>query len=624
MANPLSRFVAKLIARPPLIGITVLIIVFTGLWIDIPNAGSESNNFYSDIIRFENVATKIHQNYVEEMKSEELIDNGINGLIRMLDPHTSYFKADQYEELKIHTEGKFGGLGIQISIRDKILTVMTPISGTPAARAGIQSGDQIITIDGKSTAGITIDKAVGKLRGEPGTKVTILIRRKGEAKDMEYTITREIIRIKSVPFAGVVDSSIGYVHLLQFSEDAGSEVDKAVKALLKRNISGLVFDLRLNPGGLLPQAIDVAEKFVAKKSLVVSTRGRAIEQNKEFYSGNAPTLPLEIPLVVLVNSGSASASEIVAGAIQDWDRGLILGDTTFGKGSVQSVFPLDKTHHLKLTTAYYYTPSGRCINRPENAVRGSTISEDDGEEQEGEDSAAVEDGNKTKAKKDTTVYFTKNGRKVFGGGGIIPDTLVKMEIPNLVIRTLFGKDLFFRFVNNEYARLKKQNRISDDKITISPEIMKDFYQYLDSIKFTYQSVSQARFDDFKRAVDLIKDTTSDTTKRRMILPGEKPEWVSGEFDALKKAAALMDSLLSCESRRALAENEKEIKKYLQEAFIIRHFGQDTEIYYRFKLSDDPQVKAAINFLKDKNSYSLLLKPLSKKDKVEPKKEKTKK
>jgi carboxyl-terminal processing protease len=289
MANSFNRSLSQVLQKPPLAGVAVLIVVVTGIWIDVPTAKNDSDNFYSDIIRFENVATKIHQNYVEDMKSEELIDNGIKGLLRTLDPHTSYFKRDQYEELKIHTEGKFGGLGIQISIRDKVLTVMTPISGTPAARAGIQSGDQIVKIEGKSTAGITIDKAVSKLRGEPGTKITIMIRRKGEAKDMEYTITREIIRIKPVPFAGVIDSGIGYVHLTQFSQDAGAEVEKAIKSLLKKNIRGMIFDLRHNPGGLLPQAIDVAEKFLQKKRLVVSTRGRTIEQNKELPEQPGPS-----------------------------------------------------------------------------------------------------------------------------------------------------------------------------------------------------------------------------------------------------------------------------------------------------------------------------------------------
>jgi carboxyl-terminal processing protease len=610
MATILTRSLSKAIAKPPFVGIAVLMVVFTGLWIDVPTADNQDNNFYSDIIRFENVATKIHQNYVEEMKSGELLDNGINGMLRILDPHTSYFKDDQYEELKIHTEGKFGGLGIQISIRDKVLTVMTPISGTPAARSGIQSGDQIITIDGKSTAGITIDKAVSKLRGKPGTRVTISIRRKGEGKDMEYTITREIIHIKPVPFAGVIDSSIGYIHLLQFSQDAGAEVDKAIQMLLKKNIKAMVFDLRHNPGGLLPQAIDVAEKFLQKKSLVVSTRGRTIEQNKEFNSSATPTLPPDMPLAVLVNYASASASEIVAGAIQDWDRGIIVGDTTFGKGSVQSVFPLDKTHHLKMTTAFYYTPSGRCINRPENMPRNGA--DEDGEEGEEAPDTAATPGKKSTAKKDTTTYFTKGGRTVFGGGGIIPDTTLAMPIPNVVIRTLFGKDLFFRFINIEYARLKKQGRFENAKIAITPEIKKDFYHFLDSIKFTYQSLSQSHFDDFKRAVDLLKDTITDSTKRRVVLPGEKPAWVARELDELKKNVALIDSLLTRESRRALDGNAADIEKYLREALIIRHLGQDTETYYRFKLSDDEQLKAAIGFLRDKNKYASLLKPPDKK------------
>ncbi|MBN1129764.1 MAG: S41 family peptidase, partial [Chitinispirillaceae bacterium] len=559
MANSFNRSLSRMLQKPPIVGVAVLFVVVMGIWIDVPTAKGDSDNFYSDIIRFENVATKIHQNYVEDMQSDELIDNGIKGLLRTLDPHTSYFKRDQYEELKIHTEGKFGGLGIQISIRNKVLTVMTPISGTPAARAGIQSGDQIITIDGKSTAGITIDKAVSKLRGEPGTRVTIMIRRKGEAKDMEYTITREIIRIKPVPFAGVIDSAIGYVHLTQFSQDAGAEVEKALQKLLKNKIRGLILDLRHNPGGLLPQAIDVADKFLQKKRLVVSTRGRTLEQNKEFYSRSGSVLPEDMPLVVLVNYASASASEIVAGAIQDWDRGVIVGDTTFGKGSVQSVFPLDKKHHLKMTTAFYYTPSGRCINRQENAVRGAANGDDDdGDEQGAEDGEENDDGTtveKSKAVADTTIYRTKGGRKMFGGGGIIPDTIVKQKIPNMVIRTLFGKDLFFRFANIEYVRLKKRDLLKGGDIAVSPRIMKDFYRFLDSLDFTYQSLSQARFDDFKRAVDLLKDTAADTARKRVVLPGEKPKWVGTELSSLQKTVGELDTLLTRESRRAVAENE---------------------------------------------------------------------
>jgi carboxyl-terminal processing protease len=229
----------------PIWGIVIIVGVMGGLVADVLQ--SDSDNFYSDVIRLDNVVTKIHENYVETVNSGDLVDKAVDGMLQILDPHTTYFEQKQYDELLIHTEGKFGGLGIQISIRDKALTVMTPIAGTPAARAGIQSGDQILKINNKPTRGISIDDAVGKLRGEPGSEVTITIRRKGE-KDNDYTIVREIIHIKSVPYYGVLDKNIGYVRLNTFAQESGTEVEKALKELLKKNIKGLIFDLRNNPG----------------------------------------------------------------------------------------------------------------------------------------------------------------------------------------------------------------------------------------------------------------------------------------------------------------------------------------------------------------------------------------
>lgn len=595
-----------LIGKAPFTGIVIMIVVIAGLVVDSTRADGDS--FYSDIIRLDNVATKIHQNYVEEMPSKDLIDNAIKGMLQILDPHTSYFEAKQYEELKIHTEGKFGGLGIQISIRDKVLTVMTPITGTPASRAGIQSGDQIIKIDGKSTAGITVDQAVSKLRGEPGSKVTIQIRRKGEAKDIDYTIAREVITIKSVPYYGVLENDIGYIHLQTFSQEAGAEVEKAIKELLKKNIKGLVFDLRHNPGGLLPQAIEVAEKFLPRKVLVVSTRGRVRGQNKEFYSASQPVLPEELPLAVLVNYASASASEIVAGAIQDWDRGVVLGDTTFGKGSVQSILPLDKTHHIKLTTAFYYTPSGRCINRPENAVRGTdaSLSEGEGEEESSEERVDSISSKSSSSKIDTTQYKTKNGRIVYGSGGVIPDSVVEQPIPAFPIRALYGKDAFFQFANIEYPKLKKKKVKIEKDFQITPDIMKDFYNYLDSVKFNYQSLSQLRYDEFKLGTGL--KVTTDSTGKSLSGFQEKPKWSQSELTELQKISTRLDSILAIESKRSLSENEVEIKKLLREAFVIREFGQDHEIYYRSRLADDAQMKTAIKVLAEQNTYTGLLNP----------------
>lgn len=594
------------VKKAPFAGIGIMILLITGLVVDATKADGDS--FYADIIRLDNVATKIHQNYVEEMSSKKLIDNAIEGMLETLDPHTSYFEAKQYEELKIHTEGKFGGLGIQISIRDKVLTVMTPIAGTPASRAGIQSGDQIIKIDGKSTKGITIDKAVNKLRGEPGTSVQITIKRKGESKDIDYSIKREIIHIKSVPYYGMLENGIGYIHLQTFSQEAGSEVEKAIKELAKKDLKGLVFDLRHNPGGLLPQAIEVAEKFLPRKSLVVSTRGRIRGQNKEFYSASQPVLPEDLPLAVLVDYASASASEIVSGAIQDWDRGVIVGDTTFGKGSVQSILPLgDKKHHLKLTTAFYYTPSGRCINRPENAVRSLMNQDEEIEDDSEMDSEDIEEKADDETKKaDTVEYKTKNGRIVFGGGGIIPDTIVDLEYISLPVRAVFGKDAFFRFANLEYPKLKKRKVKIDENFELDDSTINDFYKFLDSIEFTYQSLAQIRYEEFKLSAG-IKDSVDSAGNKVEVYP-ELPQWSDKELKKIKSIAEKMDSLLEKESQNALAANEDEIKKHLRESLLIREYGQDHEIYYKSKLADDPQLKAAYKIISDEEIYEKLLQP----------------
>jgi carboxyl-terminal processing protease len=579
----------------PLFGLIILFVTIAGLAVDVSKPNGDS--FYNDIMRFEKVALKVHQNYVESMDSKLLMDKAIDGMFSILDPHSVYFEKKQFDELMIQTEGKFGGLGIQISIRDKVLTVMTPIPGTPAERAGIQSGDQILKINGKATSGITIDEAVGKLRGEPGTDVTINVRRRAE-KDQDYKITREIIHIKSVPYYGVFNDSIGYVTLKTFSEDAGSEVGKAVRELLKKKIKGLVFDLRFNPGGLLPQAIEVAEKFLPQKSLVVYTRGRMQNQNHEYYVTENPILPQDIPMVVLVNYASASASEIVSGALQDWDKGLIVGDTTFGKGSVQSILPVDEDHHLKLTTAFYYTPSGRCINKPENGIRGKNLKADD-------DDADAEEGDKTKpssaakdtaAKKDTTTYKTNKGRVVFGGGGIVPDTIVKQPIPGFLIRSLFVKDAFFSFANVEYGKLKAKHVKIDTGFTVSSEVFADFQHYLDSTHFKFQNQAQSMYEDFKVRSGIAPDTSVKDTSKKSALESmaadfNKPKWSKEDLESVKKLSQQLDKVLSQGSKQEFGEGASELKKYVKEAILSRELGQDSDYMYRSKLNDDMQFKA---------------------------------
>jgi carboxyl-terminal processing protease len=616
----------KMSGRIPVAGVAILIVIVAGLAFDVTKA--ENDNFVADIIRLERVTTKIHQNYVEAIDSKKLVDNAIDGMLQILDPHSTYFEKKQYEELLIQTEGKFGGLGIQISIRDKVLTVMTPIPGTPAERAGIQSGDMILKISGKSTEGITIDQAVGKLRGEPGTDVTITIRRRGEPKDLDYKITREIIHIKSVPYFGVVGDGIGYVALKQFSEEAGSETEKAIKELLKKNVKGIVFDLRYNPGGLLPQAIEVAEKFLPKKSMVVYTRGRLQGQNRDYLASGNPVVPPEIPIVVLVNNGSASASEIVAGAIQDWDRGVIVGDTTFGKGSVQSILQIDEVNHLKLTTAFYYTPSGRCINKPENGIRGLKKADDDTDEDadgEGKKDTAAKDtsakGGAAKtnikgdgAQKDTTTYKTNKGRTVHGGGGIIPDTVFEQKYPELVVRALFLKDAFFSFANIEYPKLKAKKVKFDNTFTVTDAISKDFYHFLDSIKFNYQSYAQIVFDDFKSRAGIVdsavahaKDSSGKALADSLGKLRNRPEWTKEERELLKKITGQMASILAEENKREFTKNETDIRSYVREALLVRELGQDNDQVYRRKLMDDVQFKCALAIIGNKSVYENLLK-----------------
>jgi len=601
-----SDFTKNWSAKTPLLGIIILIVIVAGL---VADNKSDQDNFYDNIIRLEKVATKIHKNYVEDMSSEELVDKAINGMLDILDPHTSYFKKKQYEELRIHTEGQFGGLGIQISIRDKVLTVMTPISGTPASRAGIQSGDQIIKIEGKSTKGITIDKAVGKLRGEPGSEVTITIRRKGVKTAIDYTITREIIRIKSVPFYGVVGDGIGYVRLVTFSQDASDEVERAIKELLKKDLKGFVFDLRSNPGGLLPQAIRVSEKFLPRKRLVVSTRGRIRGQNKEFYAGSNPVLPEDLPLAVLVNRASASASEIVSGAIQDWDRGIVLGDTTFGKGSVQSILPIDDKHHLKLTTAFYYTPSGRCINKPENDIPDSDNGDADEEGEANSDSDADTTGQGSKSVGDTTKYRTNKGRIVYGGGGIIPDTVVEGERASFTVRALFMEDAFFKFANQEYPKLSKIGEVIDEKFTVSDAIMKDFYQFLDSIDFDLESYTEQKFKDFKKIAGLKTDDVDSVDNVDSVAADESElelKLSDKELATLEELSHKIESLLESANQRLMKKEETLVKDFLSEALLTRQLGQDHEIVQRRKLEHDEQLNAAMAILHNKSVYTDLL------------------
>ncbi|MGZ3569793.1 MAG: S41 family peptidase [Thermodesulfobacteriota bacterium] len=320
-----------------------------------------SNSTYEDLKVFTDVLGLIQKDYVEETKSKDLIYGAIKGMLETLDPHSAFMPPNMYKEMQEETKGRFEGLGIEITIKDSILTVVSPIEGTPAYKAGVLAGDQIVKIDGESTKNFTLMDSVKRLRGPRGTKVTISILREGFTKPKDFTLVREVIPVRSVRHE-LLEKNYGYIRLSQFQEKTDDEFEKAMKALeeeSKGTLRGLILDLRNNPGGLLDQAVKITDRFV-ESGLIVSVEGRKEDQKMKFYAHPDGNLA-HYPLVVLVNGGSASGAEIVAGAIQDQGRGLIVGTQTFGKGSVQTIIPLKDGSGLRLTTARYYTPSGRSI-----------------------------------------------------------------------------------------------------------------------------------------------------------------------------------------------------------------------------------------------------------------------
>jgi len=324
-------------------------------------ATNDSEDLYKELDLFEHALSIVRSDYVEQPQAKQLIYGALKGMLSTLDPYSQFMDPDSYNELKVETEGAFGGLGIEITLKDELLTVISPIDDTPAYKAGLRPNDRIVKIDGEITRGITLMDAVKKLRGKPGTKVTLTIFREGEHELKDVSLERAIIKVESVREASILKDNIGYVRLTDFRERSGEDLGTALKGLKEQGVEGLILDLRNNPGGLLDVSVAVAELFLNRQELVVSTKGRLRNQNQELHS-RVDGIVKDLPLVVLINEGSASASEIVAGAIQDHHRGVVLGTKSHGKASVQTIFPLKDGSALRLTTSKYFTPSGRSIH----------------------------------------------------------------------------------------------------------------------------------------------------------------------------------------------------------------------------------------------------------------------
>jgi len=460
---------------------------------------------------FSRIITLIQERYADEnyQKDENLaplLEKAMDYLLHQLDPYSDLMTPEEWEEMSIHSQGEFGGIGIQIGIKDGVLTVITPLEGTPAYKAGIQAGDQIVEVDGKSTKGWSLQKAVKNLRGKPGTKVKIKIKRAFVDEPIEIELVREIIKIKAVPYYEVIEDEIGYVKLNEFSKTSREELMKAIMELKEKNMKKLILDLRGNPGGLLDAAVEVADIFLPKGSDIVSTRGRNKEVEDVFNAIKEEEFTENIPLVVLVNDGSASASEIVSGALQDWDRALIIGDTTFGKGSVQRVFPLDGGYRLKLTTSLYYLPSGRSIHR---FGKRDTISEESVEKKE-------------------IFYTLKLRRKLHGEGGVVPDIVLKTQKLSTEVTKLIAKGKFF-----EYALYLKTKNIKEIDNS-------EFNRFLDYLK--EKGVKDVDFEKLSEDKEIVLYNLRLSLGE--VWEGEKgryqkflkyDEWVKEAVSVLKKA-----------------------------------------------------------------------------------------
>jgi carboxyl-terminal processing protease len=536
------------------------ILAFAGLLlIGVASATSASRNVYNNIKTYSNILANVYDKYVEEVDSKELIYASIEGMMSTLDEHSAFLEKKQYEDLMMETQGRYGGVGISIDIRDDWLTVVSPIEGTPAFKLGIRAGDRIVAIEGESTKGITVTEAASKLRGRKGSTVTITIERAGELEPFDVDIERDVIELKSVPHYSMVRDGIGYLRLARFSEDSGNEVEAALADLVQQGVHGIIFDLRWNHGGLLTQAVAVADKFLERGKLISYTQGRHPEDRKDFRAAENPVVPRDIPLVVLVNGSTASASEIVSGALQDDGRAVILGELTYGKGLVQTLIPVDAEVNLKLTTAKWYTPSGRCIQRETRRDEARVAAA------EVEEEPALE------------VEEEKEIPEPEPVGGIQPDVTLEAERSTRYAFELERQNMFFHF--------------AVDYTTAHPEISRDF-QADDELLGEFRSFLAGR--------DFSYETSAEREIERLRELAEDEEYGAGVFAALD---SLLDRVQE-EKTDDFEKNRDYIRFALEREILSKSFG--TEGMYFVILRNDNQVQAAIDLILDEDAYESAL------------------
>ncbi len=536
--------------------LTILALTFTSV------SFSQSNGF--EVVRSLELLDQIYEHlekyYVDDLETGKMSKTAIDAMLKELDPYTVYYHESNIEDYQLMTTGQYGGIGALIRKHDDYVYISEPYEGNPAEKSGIKAGDKIIEIDGKDMVKKSSADVSAALKGPKGTDVVIKVER--NFKDLKtITVTRDEIKLPDVPYSGMLDETTGYIKLNSFTRSASSDVKAAFSTLKNEGMKELVLDLRGNGGGLLIEAVRIVNMFVEKNQLVVSTKGRVIEENRVYKTMDAP-MDLEIPLVVLVNEGSASASEIVSGSLQDLDRAVIIGTQSFGKGLVQRTYDLNYGSKVKLTIAKYYTPSGRCVQRLEYYDNA-----------DGEHASEIPDSL-------VKIFKTKNGRPVIDGRGIDPDISVELKDMSRLTATIYRNNLFFDYATKYYY----SHATIDDAASFE--------------------LSDEDYDAFKKYV-LDQDFTYSTASEEMLKKMKETAEEEGFFeDSESEYNALLDKVIPSKERD-LVKFKKQIKSLLENEIISRYYYQSGRAQNSFK--EDLFIEKSLEVLHDKNQYNTILK-----------------
>ena len=517
---------------------------------------------------FVNALNKLKIHYVDSVNESESIKSGIKGLMKNLDPYTKLLEGSSKESYDVLRKGKYGGVGMQLGLRRDTLTVLAPLEDSPAYSEGIYSGDQILMIDSTSTLGMTTKEAAEIIKGDLGTMVTLRILRPSSKKMINFDLERSNIRVKHVPYWGIDKDNIGYIRLTKFSKNAAKDFRLALEELNKNKVDGLIIDLRGNSGGLLNNAINILDYLCDRGETLLKSKGKAKRANKEWISRRKPVLDIDIPIAVLINRSSASASEIVSGALQDLDRAVIIGQKSFGKGLVQHMFDLNDTTTLKLTTAKYYLPSGRLIQKEDYLDNGFLT-----------DGLDVKD----------SLFTTKGGRVVKGGGGIYPDIKTDIQKKSPYINELWREGVFLSFA----ATYVPINNIAIENLSISKKVLSDFKKFLNEYELEYYLEGEREFEKIKQKISKSAFSINKFSKNI------SKESSSNFFNDIEEYYSQLKLI-----QYSLPENQKWIKNGLLREMSRVASGEKERI--KVSLLEDYDYSKAVSVLKNLKEYYTIL------------------